>query len=898
MGIGRFLRRRHWDEERRRELESYVEIESDANLARGYPPDEARRRALRKLGNPTVVREDIYYMNTLTWFESAWQDIRFGARLLRRSPGFTAVALLSLALGIGANGAIFQLLDVVRLRTLPVHDPASMVEVRVAPSDGGRTGSFRGSRPALTKALWDEIQAHVTTITGLFAYGTARFDLSAGGESRRAEGIFVSGGYFQALEGRPAVGRLIGPADDTRGCASPGAVISDPFWRREFGGAADVTSRTVRLDGAVFPVMGVVEAGFSGVEVGRRLDVFMPICAWPLINASEPALDQRDYWWLAAFGRLAPGVSIDHASAELASESPGIMTATMPSTYPAPEIAHYAGLTLQAYEAATGVSGLRTQYGDSLVLLLAIAGLVLLIACANLANLMLARGSARAREIAVRLAIGASRPRVFRQLVAESLLLGAVGAAIGIGLAPVISRVLVSLLTSDGSPWALDLRLDARLALFTIGLALVTSVLFGLMPALRATRLPPGSAMNLGVRGQTMDRGRFVVRRLLVVGQVALSLALVVTSLRLVDTLRNLSTGDTGLDDRQVLVVNLDLRPAGIAPAAQVGYQRQVLDRLAAVPGVVSAASTAIVPLSGSSWNDAVIVDGKKQPGYPHANRVSPEYFAALHVAILEGRTFDPRDRAGSLPVSIISHAMAAKYFAGRSAIGRTFHLQVGPGRPDDAYEIVGVVGDTKYDDLREPAGPIMYFPAAQETTPAPFLSALLRTSGDPDAVRASVTRAVAQIDPAIALTLSTMRTDVENLLLRERLMAALAAGFAILAVVLAAAGLYGLMSYSVARRRTEIGVRVALGATSAGIVAMIVRELAVLVVIGVGAGLALAVYAGRAASALLYGVTASDVGTLAAGAGALALVAALATIGPAHRAARLSPTAALREDA
>jgi predicted permease len=837
-------------------------------------------------------------MNMTTWLGSIWQDLRFGARLLRRSPGFTAVALLSLALGIGANGAIFQLLDVVRLRALPLHDPDRIVEVRIAPSAGGRTGAFNGARPSLTNPLWEQIRDGSSTVTNLFAYGNVAFDLSAGGESRLVEGIFVSGRYFAALEGRPALGRLIGESDDVRGCAAPAAVLSHAFWQREFAGAPDVLSRTIRLDGTVFPIAGVVAEGFSGIEVGRRLDVFMPICSRPLVKRANPALDRRDVWWLAAFGRIAPGATIEQASAELASRSPGIMAATVSPTYGTADVQNYQSLKLQAFDASTGVSGLRARYGASLTLLLAIAGLVLLIACANLANLMLARGSARAREIAVRLAIGASRRRVFRQLLAESLLLGLLGAVAGIVVALFLSRALLAVLQSAGGPWTLDLQIDWRLGAFTLALAIVTSALFGLMPALRATRLPPGAAMNLNARGQTMDRGRFLGRRLLVIGQIAVSLVLVVGALLLVGTLRNLASGDFGFNDRDVLVVDLDLRPAGVAPAALPPFQADAVARLSALPGVRKAASVVIVPVSGSGWNETIVIDGKVQEGHPDANRVSPGFFAALDVPFVEGRNFDDRDRAGSTPVTVVNAAFAAKYFPSASPIGRSFKLVVGPGQPDLAYEIVGVVKNTKYRDLREDLGPIAYFPAAQEPDPSPFLTVLLRADGDPDRLRAPVTRAVAQIHPAIALSLESLGTQVRNSLLRERLMATLSAGFAVLAVVLAAAGLYGLMAYGVARRRNEIGIRVALGATRAGIVAMIVREVAVLVAIGLAGGVVAAVFAGRTAATLLYGVAPGDPRALALGGVALVVVAAIASVIPAHRAARLDPTTALRDQA
>ncbi len=896
MGVSRFWRRARWDDERRAELEDYVARETEDNLARGLSPDEAHARALRKLGNATLVREEIFEMNTINWLESVWQDVRYGARVLRRSPAFAIVALLSLALGIGANAAIFQLLDIVRLRTLPLHRPEEIFEVRIGPNKTGRTGSFQGTRPSLTNPIWEQIRDQQQSFSDLVAYGSATFDLSSGGEARPAEGLFVSGRFFHLLEGRAERGRLIEAGDDVRGCGSPGAVISAAFWQKEFGGAGDIVGRALRLDGQPVPIIGVVNRGFAGIEVGRRTDAYLPICARPLLKRSDPGIDARAVWWLAAFGRLEPGTTIEQAKAELASRSPAIFQSTVAPNYAPEDAKGYQAFQLSAFPAGTGVSGLRARYSDSLTVLLSIAGLVLLIACANLANLMLARGAARAREISLRLAIGASRRRVFRQLIAESLLLAGLGAAAGIWLALALSRLLVAILVSDGGPWTLDLAIDWRLAGFTVALAVVACLLFGLWPAWRATRTQPSEVLRRSGRGLTADRGRFIVRRVLVVSQIAISLVLVVGALLFVGTLENLTTADFGFSDRDVLTANLDLRPAGVAPGAMLVFQQRLLDRLRAVPDVAQASSAAIVPVSGSGWNETVIIDGEKKDGHPDANRVSASFFQALAVPFISGRTFDARDKVGAPPVAIVNEAFAAKYL-GANPIGRSFRLEVGPGDPDPTFEVIGVVHNTKYRDLREPLGPIMYFADTQEAEPSPFITVVVRARHDSAALRASLMRAVADVHPAITVTLQSMTEQIQSTLLRERLMAALSGGFAALAVVLAAVGLYGLMAYGVARRRNEIGVRVALGATRGRIVLMIVRETAILVVAGVVAGVGLTIWSGRAAEALLYGLTGSDPRMLAIGVLALTAVAVIASVVPAQRAARLDPTTALREE-
>ena len=830
----------------------------------------------------------------MQWVESVWLDIKFAARSLRKSPVFATVALLSLALGIGANAAIYQLLDIVWLRSLPVHDPSQIVEIRTTP---GRalTGSFTGPRPRLTNPIWERLRDPSTSLTDMFAMGGTTFQLSTGGESRVATGLFVSGNYFGALEAVAASGRLLGPADDVRGCAGA-AVLSDAFWQREFYGGRDVAGRTVKLDGAVMPIAGVVRTGFMGIDIGRRVDVYVPICSRPLIKKNAPALDARDMWWLAVFARLKPGITIEKANAEVGARARGILEATVSPRYAPADAKNYVEAGLVVQPASSGVSVLGTRYGASLTLLLGIAGLVFLIACANLANLMMARASGRAREIAVRLAIGASRARLFRQLIAESLLLAAIGALAGVILALGLSRVLVALLTSDGSPWALDLSIDWRLIGFATGLATIACLLFGLTPALRATRSSPNAVLSLGGRGLTADRQRLIVRRVLVAGQVAISVVLVVGALMFVATLRNLATVDNGFSDRGVLVVDLDLRPAGVAPEAQMNYQADIAERLGRIPLVRSAASVVITPISGGGWNETLIVDGKEQPGNPDANRVSPAYFETLQIPLLAGRNFNATDHAGSQRMAIVNQAFKDKYLGTGNAVGRQFKLRVGPGAPDPFYEVIGVVGNTKYRSLREPLGPQMYFPMAQETDPGPFQTVMVRTDGDPNNLRAAVADTIRSVNPSIIVEYTVMSDHVGNSLLRERLMATFATGFAVLAIVLAAVGLYGLMAYGVARRRNEIGIRVALGATRRQVVAMVVGEGMWVVAIGLFAGVIGASFASKYATTLLYGLAGSPAGILVLAAVAMALIAGLASVIPALRAARLNPTVALRE--
>jgi putative ABC transport system permease protein len=890
----RFLRRGRWDDERAREIEAHLAIETDDNLARGMAPNDARAAARRKLGNATLVREEIYHMNTIALIETSWQDVRYAARLLRRNPGFAIIAILSLALGVGANTAIFQLLNAVRLRTLPVVRPQELAEVQIPPGTP-RTGNFMGNHPRLTNPLWEQIRDHQQGFSGMFAWGTTGFDLATGGESRVAHGLWVSGAYFTTLGVAPEAGRLFTAADDQRGCA-PRAVLSHAFWQREFGGDRSAIGRTVVLDGHPFDIIGVAPTSFFGVEVGRSFDVAVPLCAEPIVSGAQSIIDKREVWFLGVMGRLKEGWTRERATAQLSAIAPAIFQQTVSTTYEATDAKDYLAFKLAAFPADTGVSALRSTYESPLWLLLAIAGVVLVIACTNLANLLLARATARGREMAIRLAIGASRVRIVRQLVVESLVIAIAGAAIGGLLAQALSRFLVTLLSVPGRPIFVDLSPDWVVFAFTAGLAIATCLLFGLAPAIRATRTQPAEAMKAGGRGTTEGHERFGLRRGLAAIQIALSLVLVIGALLFVRSLRNLTTLDAGFRQDNLLVASLDFRRAPVAAANRVAAFQDLTNKLASLPGVEAAAQAFILPVSGSGWNNSVLVDGVRQKEISNFNAVSAGYFHTMGTAVLAGRDFDRHDTTTSAPVSIVNESFAKKFLGGTNPIGRTFQIEAPVGEPRPMNQIVGVVKDTKYTDLREPFGPIAYFPASQQH-PDPDTQVILRSKAGPETITAEVTRAVAEVSPLISIRYVTMTETVRESLLRERLMATLSGFFGVLAALLATIGLYGVMSYMVARRRNEIGIRMALGADRRDVVRMILREAAVLVTIGLGVGAAAALAAAQTAKALLFGLTPNDPATLVMAAVALAGVALAASYLPARRASRLEPTNALREE-
>ena len=894
MGWIRFFRRSDWDRERSRELQSYLDTETADNIARGMPAEEARYAARRKLGNPRLIREEIYRMNSIGLVETLWKDLRFGARLLRLNPGFALVATASLALGIGANTAIFQLFDAIRLRTLPVKNPHELVEVKIADHGGGE-GVSEGWHPEMTNPLWEQVRDHQQAFSGMLAWSMETFKLGLGGQAHAAQGLWVSGNFFNVLGVPPILGRVFTQDDDRRGCRAPDAVISYSFWQREFGGQTSVIGRQITIGGQPAKVIGVTPAIFFGLEVGRKFDVAMPISALCAYRGPDgEKLDRRDFWWLAVVGRLKPGWSLAKASGHLGAISPSMFEATVPTGYGRGP-SSYRKLKLAAYPAATGFSTLRGDYEDSLWLLLAIAALVLLIACANLANLMLARASVREREIAVRLAIGASRGRLIGQLLAESLLLSSLGTVLGLFLARALSQLLATFLGTQGDTLAIDLSLDWRVLAFTATLAMLTCVLFGLTPALRATRVAPGTAIKAGGRGMTASRERFGLQRMLVVSQIAFSLVLLVGALLFVRSLRNLLTLDMGFRQDGILIANLDLEPLNIPNERRAPFRRELLDRIRTTPGVDSAATATIVPLRGDSWTLGVRAGRSQQEGRESKfSWVSAGYFKTMGIQLLAGRDFDDRDSPASPKVAIVNEAFARQLLNGENPIGKTFRTVTEPNYPETLYQIIGVVKNTRYNQLRDEFKPITFAAASQFDT---LGEVLIRSNAPLAGLVTALKRTVAGVSPNIGLDFSVLKTMIRDRLLPEQLMAMLSGFFAFLAALLATIGLYGVTSYMVARRRNEIGIRVAVGADRMVVMKLILGEAGMLLLIGLVTGTVLALAAARMARSMLFGLQSNDPLTFAMAIVLLAAVALAASYLPARRAAKLDPMIALRDE-
>lgn len=826
------------------------------------------------------------------------QDCRYAIRGFRLSPGFATVAVLSLALGIGANAAIFQLLNAVRLRSLPVKNPEELVSLKV-PNSNGRSGHFQGTFSTFSNPIWEQVRDRQHAFSGLAAWSSTSFNLATGGRSRIVQGMYVNGGFFNALGLAPAAGRLLSVSDDKRGCGLSGAVISFPFWQKQFGGNPSAVGSSLTLDGHPVEVIGVAPRGFDGVEVGRGFNVAVPLCSEPLIQGENAILDRRDGWWLAIIGRLKPGWSAAKATAQLESISPGVFQATLPARLAKEEAKHYLAWKLGAFPASAGLSNLRENYEEPLWLLLAIAGTVLLIACSNLANLMFARANAREREIAVRLALGASRRRLLQQLMMESFLIAAIGAASGVVLAQVLTRILVSFLSTTDSQVSLNLALDWRVLIFTIAVAVVTCVFFGLAPAIKATATPPIVAMKAGSRGATAGRERLGIRRVLVVVQVALSMVLLVGAFLFVRTFQNLVHVDTGFRQAGILAADLDFTQLNLSVEARNNFKQQLVDRLQTVPGVESAASTHLIPVSDDFWNDRVNTgsSGAEVSAEAYFNRVSPGFFKTMDTPILRGRDIAPADTPGSPTVAVVNERFARKLYGDKDPLGQSFRVKDGADAQEFVYQIVGVVKDTKYADLREDLTPIAYVACAQDKKPHAEVIVLVRSELPPNSLTLAVEHAVAEVNPAIQIQFTVLQTVIRDSLQRERLMASLSGFFGALAALLTTIGLYGLISYMVARRRNEIGIRMALGAGRFRVMQLIMREALELLAAGLIVGTALSLFASRAARSLLYGLKNNDPATFGAAVALLAIVTATASFIPAQRASRLNPLQSLREE-
>lgn len=848
-----------------------------------------------------------------TWIDHRAAELRYALRMIRKTPGASAMAVVSLALGIGANTAIFSLVDAMLLKLLPVRAPQELYQV------AARTGNRPQPRVTWNYPDYCAFRDRSGSFTGLAAYsGSQPFGLQAAdspsaGATELAYASFVSGNYFDVLGVGPAIGHLLNAENDRRFGASPYAVLSFEYWQRRFAGDPRVVGRTVRLNGYPFTIVGVVRHGFRGVDVTASPNLFIPITMYSETNGVSLAIwNTRHYWWLQVIGRLAPGATIARAQSQL-------LVVYRDQEQAERRAAPNAGLSNAGQQvlllpAARGWSSARNTLERPLVVLMVVVGVVLLIACANVAVLMLARGAARQREMAVRLAVGASRSRLAGQLLIESVVLGLVGGMVGLLFAYGCVHVLLSFVPrSGGSQVDIQVSPDLRLLAFTFVVSLLTGVVFGLAPALQSTRPDLVPALK---EDTPRRRSRPTLRNALVVAQVALSLLLLVGAGLFVRTLQNLRDIDTGFRRDRTVIVDVDPSRNGYKGQRLRDFYERLRAGVERLRGVQSASLATITPLGGMHWNGNFHPEGytfkADEQNWIYFNTVGPRYFETVGIPMLLGRDFRDRDNPPYSPdppaqmrpmgqgpelpgprVAIVSESMAKRFFGGRNPIGLHVCLQEEYDE-SRAYEIVGVVGDARYFELREAVEPMIYLPAWRGGPERKTLC--IRTAREDTAVVEAVRRRVTAIDAAIPVLASrTMQEQIDNNVVVERLIATLSSFFGVLALLLVGVGLYGVISYTVSRRTREIGIRMALGAQRSSVLWLVLRDAALLLVCGAAIGIPSALLLTRLIRVFLYGVTAQDPLTLAAGFAILVLVAALASLLPARRATRVQPTTALR---
>jgi predicted permease len=887
------FRKSRVEQELTEELRFHLERLIEEKVAQGMTPGEARYAALREIGGVEQIKEECRDMRRVNYIESLFQDVRYGLRMLAKNRGFTAVAVLTLALGIGANTAIFSLIDTVMLRMLPVSRPGELRQVRIG--DPRWPGE---PTPTFANPLWEQLRDRQDVFSGVFAWGEDEFDLARGGAVHYAKGVWVSGDFFRALGLRPAAGRLLAASDDRRGC--PGvAVLSYGFWQDHYGGAPSAIGSTLSLNTHPVEVIGVAPSGFYGMDVGSKFDVAVPICAAAIFDGKQSRLDHRSWWWLTVVGRIKPGVSLGQLTARLGVLSPQIFTAALPGNWPPAEQKNFLKKVLVTVPAATGISFLRRQFDQPLQILMAVVGLVLLIACANIASLMLARAAARHKEIALRQALGASRTRLIRQLLTECILLSSAGAVVGILFARWGTTLLVRYISTAKNVVFLDLSLDGRVLGFTATVAVLTGILFGVLPAIRSTRVSLTSAMK-GSQALEIERpARFRTRQWIVASQVALSLVLLVAAGLLLRSFAKLATLDIGFDRNNVLMVHTDLKTAKVPPDEQLSTDEAIESQLRALPGVVSVGRSVMTPISGGEWNNNIHTEwsraGTGDDTLAWFNYVSPGYFQTLRMPLLAGRGFNDRDTKTAPSVAIVNQTLAHRFFPNLNPVGKTFRIDDVGGQPGPPIEVVGIIKDSKYESVREDTLPTAFFPATQVPAHADEETFELRTGIRPSALVSAVQAAVGGVNKQIPLEFHTLAEQVDDSMVQERLLALLSGFFGALALLLAMVGLYGTLSYLVTQRQTEFGIRMALGAQRGSILLLVMRDVAAVLTVGVVVGVCISLAATRLLQQMLFGLGARDAVTIIGAVGVLSGVALVACYIPARRATQVDPMVALR---
>jgi predicted permease len=880
------------------EIQTHLELETERLKEQGLSEEEARAAAWRAFGNVTQAQERFYESSRWLWWDHFVQDLRFALRTLRKNPGFAAVTVLTLALGIGANTAIFSLLNAVLLRPLPVEKPEQLVLLGRGRA-GGSSDDFAETElysyafygQVLQKnQVFSDLSAMLSLPLGMHGLVAARTDL----ELLHVQ--LVSGTYFRMLGVKPWLGRALTEAEDEPAGGHPVAMVSYSWWDQRFARDPAIVGKTVTFGSTVYTIVGVTPPGFFGTAVGQSPDVWIPLSMEKQISPGWNGLDDKWFQSLYILGRLKRGVTIGQARAQV-----NLLANRIWRDYAGPTLTkdqeedlRHAQIELTSIK--HGLPHIRYRAETPLQILMAVVGLVLLIVCANLANLLLARATTREREIAVRMSLGAGRGRLVRQLLTESLVLALAGATLGMLFAAWAGKVLVTMVPHGDEPLLLNVSSDGRVLGFTLLVSLATALLCGLAPALRATRVALGSSLK-EARGSVASTSRTRLARALIVSQVVLSLVLLIGAGLFLRTLVNLSNVDTGFNKENVLLFGIDPPAVGYKEDLRlVGLYQQIDQRVSTLPGV-RADSISFFTFDQGEWTDSVCVIGRTPTPQDDMmvthNVVGPGYFATMGIPLLLGRAFGQRDTGASPKVAVINETFAKWYLPGGSPIGKHFGLGTDPKHSND-IEVVGVVKDAKYQNLGERPFPAAYYPYTQRVQ---YLNDFeVRFTGKPEVVIAEVRQAAAQIDHSLPVAYSgTLAEQVNRSLGNQSLIAQLSTFFGLLAALLACIGIYGLAAYAVTRRTNEIGIRMALGAEASGVLWMVMRESLTLAALGVAIGIPVSLAAARLIESVLYGLKATDPATIALAALVMIAVAALAAYLPARRASKVDPMVALR---
>jgi len=880
------LRRRHFEDALRDEMQFHIDAYADDLVSQGVSRVEAERRARMEFGTVDALKDDCRQSRGLRVVDELTQDLRYAARIMRRTPAVTLAAIVSLALGIGANTAIFTLMDAVLLRTLPVSNPGELYFL--AHGDGERP-STSSNYP-----LFERYAQLGDVFTGLTAYATTIFKVPAGDGVESISGLWTSGNFHATLGVPMALGRGFTAESDREPGGRRAAVISHGYWIRRFGESPDVLEHTLTVDGHAVSIVGVTAAAFVGLVPGRPPDITLP---FSLRGMKEPEfLDTHENWTsMPIVGRLRPGVS--EASALAATDVVFRQYMSEPENQWIAKELPESFRSARLVSAAKGSSELRQRYATPLTVLMTLVGLILLIASANVANLLLVRSESRVREIAIRLSIGCDRRRLIRQMLTESTLLAACGALVGFVIAIWGASAIVAFFASLETPILLDVAPNLRLVAFTTVVTLTTGLVFGLLPALRSTRMDLTPALKDGPAAIQTSSRRWTSGQVLLVTQLAVCVFVVAVAGLLGRSLYNLKMLDAGFDGERVLVFTLDSYGTTVTEDQRGPIYAELLDRLKALPGVVSVSASRSIPIHTSGNARGLHIPGAPETTEARSawtNIVTPGYFDTFGIGLLSGRDFNAFDSRESRKVAIVNQTMARLHFGDRDPLGETFAFMT---EPDDLFTVVGVTEDTYQLSLRDPVPRMVYTPLAQSETPT-WMNFELRSAQHPSTLVSAARETVRAVSRDVVLHyVRTMDEQVNASLVRERLLAALSAGFAVLALVLAAVGLYGVMSYQVSRQSREIGIRIALGAGRVTVLWQILRQVLVVSVVGVVLGVVATLSATRTLSTLLYGLSPTDPSTLAVVSLLLLATALVAGFVPARRAATMDPVRAIRTE-